>query len=934
MKTYFNFTTNASGQYPVGTTLVTWTFTDNSGNTSTCSHTITVNDTESPLLTCPDDITAIATPPDCVVPDYDLEPLIYEDNCAIQSITWQMTGAVSANGTGVIDVYDFPVGITTVTYTVTDVNLNVSTCTFTVTINDQVPPVVITCPQSQTVSAATGSCSVYVTIPPPVVDDLCNEIVTITHDSPVGTPEDPSGVYDVGVHLITWTFTDRSGNSSTCQQTITVTDDEFPEITCPGDVLVEALPPDCEVPNVTLGIPDYTDNCPDPELTWSMTGPGGTTSGPGLVTQTTFPVGTTVITYRVTDASGKYTECSFNVIVRDDVPPTIIDCPDNETAIAEPGLCTAYVVVDPPVVEDPCGEIVSITNNSIYGIDDLNASGNYPVGITTIIWTFTDESGNTRSCSNTVTVTDDQYPVFTLCPTDVTVEATAPDCFVPEINVPDPEYTDNCPNSVLTYLLTGATPGSGTGPIGDIDFNVGVTIVTYTLTDASNNQTTCVFTVTVRDDVPPVVTACPPNQTINTNHDNCTADVIVPEPVAYDPCGEPVTYSHNSPHGISSTDASGNYPVGTYNITWTFVDASGNTTTCLQTIIVRDQIPPDLTCPDPIVEDADFEQPFATGVIVPPPTYWDACGVEHLYYVVTGVTVFPPSSTTGIHIFPSPNTFNVGVTTITYTAVDYNGNDTTCSFTVTILAEPVIACPTNINTTTDPGVCSATLDPGGPTKISGVEPIDWEYTIRDEGGFIIGNGNCTTATIATCIGDFEFPVGTNTITWTATNVSGTTECVQIVIVVDDEPPTIIAPVAPSFCVNNIHSAKYDGQPEPDADIIPESPFAEPPYMSSWRRPDWYVLSGTTELDITATDNCCSTFSISWVIDFPETVPLQPSITGTGQPSEFGPIVLWGTPLNVELTHIITYTITDCNGNTLEPISVNIIIKPRPEIIKQ
>jgi len=930
----YNNTNNASDTYPVGITEVTWTITDASGNTTSCIQIIEVRDTERPVIDCPDDVTAIATPPDCIVPDYDLEAPVYTDNCGILGISWVMTGAATDAGNGELLIYDFPVGITTVTYTVTDIHNNTQSCFFTVTINDQVPPTVITCPPSQTVSAAPGVCSASVTIPPPVVDDPCNEIVSISHNSSVGTPTDPSGTYNVGVHVITWTLTDRSGNTSTCQQTITVTDNQLPTIDCPDDILAEALPPDCEVPNITLGTPDFADNCPNPQLSWSMTGPGGASSGSGYVTQTTFPVGTTVITYRVTDASGNFIECSFNVVVRDDVPPTIISCPPDETAIAEPGVCDAYVSVDLPEVDDPCGEIVSISNNSIYGTSDIDASGRYPVGVTVITWTFTDESGNTRQCTTRVTVTDNQAPVFTLCPDDVIAEAIPPNCFVPEINVPDPVYTDNCLNPILSYELTGATEATGTGTIGDIDFNVGVTVVTYTATDASGNHTECVFTVTVRDDIPPVVTACPPNQTVNANHDNCSADVVVPEPLAYDPCGEPVTYSHNSPHGISSTDASGNYPVGTYNITWTFVDASGNTTTCLQTIIVLDQIPPDLTCPAPITRNADLNQLYASNVVVPAPTYWDACGVEHLYYVVTGATVFPPSSTTGINTFPSPNTFNVGVTTITYTAIDFNGNISTCSFTVTVLSKPDIACPTAITANTDPGLCTATLIPGYPVLIEGAEPIDWTYTITNQAGDVIGSGGpCATATLSSCLGSFTFPVGVNTITWTATNISGSDQCTQTVTVIDNQPPTIIPPVAPTFCVVDIFSAVYDGQPEPDADIIPESPFL-PPFIASWRRPDWYILNGTNELDITATDNCCSNFSILWVIDFSGSDPLQPNISGTGQPSAYGPIILWGTPLNVELTHTITYTITDCNGNTLQPISIDIIIKPRPDVIKQ
>jgi hypothetical protein len=62
--------------------------------------------------------------------------------------------------------------------------------------------------------------------------------------------------------------------------------------------------------------------------------------------------------------------------------------------------------------------------------------------------------------------------------------------------------TDNCSTiSSLTWALTGATiassPGTGINYLGTFNFNVGTTTVTYTATDASGNTRTCIFTVSV-----------------------------------------------------------------------------------------------------------------------------------------------------------------------------------------------------------------------------------------------------------------------------------------------------------------------------------------------------------------------------------------------------------------------------------------------------
>jgi len=53
----FNSTGNATGTYPVGTTIVKWTVTDIYDNETSCNMTVTVLDAEKPVILCPEDIT-------------------------------------------------------------------------------------------------------------------------------------------------------------------------------------------------------------------------------------------------------------------------------------------------------------------------------------------------------------------------------------------------------------------------------------------------------------------------------------------------------------------------------------------------------------------------------------------------------------------------------------------------------------------------------------------------------------------------------------------------------------------------------------------------------------------------------------------------------------------------------------------------------------
>jgi hypothetical protein len=123
-------TNNAPAQFPTGVTTVTWTVTDNSGNTKTCTQTVTVVDNQKPTLSCPADITI------CKVASntYTIAPVTRTDNCGIASTTYQVTGVTTRSGTGTDASGLFNVGLSSIKWTVTDVNGNVSTCTTKVTV--------------------------------------------------------------------------------------------------------------------------------------------------------------------------------------------------------------------------------------------------------------------------------------------------------------------------------------------------------------------------------------------------------------------------------------------------------------------------------------------------------------------------------------------------------------------------------------------------------------------------------------------------------------------------------------------------------------------------------------------------------------------------------------------------------------------------------
>lgn len=132
---------------------------------------------------------------------------------------------------------------------------------------------------------------------------------------------------------------------------------------------------------------------------------------------------------------------------------------------------------------------------------------------------------------------------------------------------------------------------------------------------------------------------------------------------------------------------------------------------------------------------------------------------------------------------PSGTAFPKGTTTVQCTATDSVGATDSCSFTVTVndTENPVITCPANIVAGNDPGLCSATIDPGTPTATDNCA-IDTIVGTRNDGQPL----------------NAPYPVGTTIIAWKATDTSNNiATCSQTIVVNDVEPPVITASVANS-----------------------------------------------------------------------------------------------------------------------------------------
>jgi hypothetical protein len=619
--------------FSVGTTTVTATAT--SGNqTVNCSFNVTVVDNENPTITAPADITVNtgtgATSCGALVTDAALGNATANDNCS--SVTVARSGVPAGN--------QFPVGVTTVTYTATDASGHTATATQHVTVVDNTAPT-ITGPANATYECAAsvpaGSASQA------TASDNCGTPTVTFSESNNG------GVGSASSPLVitrTYTATDAAGNHSSAVQTITVIDSTAPSVTAAAPITVSA-DANCQaaIPNVVAGS-SASDNCGS-SITVTQSPAAGTLVG----------VGTHTITITATDGVGNTSSATTTLTVNDTTAPSLT-APSNVTVSTgnsnSCGTLVSDAALGTPTASDSCGN-VTISRSGV-------PAGNvFPVGTTTITYTATDAAGNQTTATQSVTVNDNTPPSVT-APSPITISADA-NCqaAIPNVTA-TATASDNCSGSVTLTQSPAAGTLVGTGPH----------TVTITATDAAGNTSTATTTVTVNDTTAPALSV-PAGITVSSGSVNSCSTVVsdaaLGTATANDNCSGVVSVTRS---GVPAGNA---FPVGTTTITYTATDAAGNTSTATQTVTVLDNTPPVITLNGPGTITLEIHTPF----VDPGATASDNCAGN------------VPVSVSG-----AVNVNVVGTYTLIYNATDASGNHAT-PVTRTVIVQDTTAPTITLN---------------------------------------------------------------------------------------------------------------------------------------------------------------------------------------------------------------------------------------------
>ena len=460
----------------VGTHLVTYTATDDCGNSSICNIEVTVEDTSPPTPVCENNLSVSLLPDGTARVNAPVFDEGTNDNCAIDRFE------VSRDGLPFAAFVDFtcldlnnPV---TVQFRAFDIYGLSNDCWVEVTVNDNFAPS-ISCPADLSINCEQDPEDLTL-VGEATTSEACS-LDTLFYTDQVNV------TCGNGTINRTWTAIDGTGNSSTCTQVITVVDNNNFTVNFPPDVTID-LCSNSTNPSNTGSPLLMGESCRNVEVTYSdqvFTSPLYCYS----IIRNWVVIDWCDYDPNAGNNNGYYTHGQI-IEVFDNSNPTI-SCPVDMIVQDLSANCAGVLVTVPLANAVDCDPNVTITNDSPYAsANGEDASGFYPHGLHTITFTAEDNCGNTASCTMEIEVVDGLAPTVT-CLNGVTANIGTGGV----VNI-NPAMVlgnafDNCTNS--NDLIIDVIPSTFTCN------ETGIQNITVTATDQDGNVGNCMTTITIND---------------------------------------------------------------------------------------------------------------------------------------------------------------------------------------------------------------------------------------------------------------------------------------------------------------------------------------------------------------------------------------------------------------------------------------------------
>jgi hypothetical protein len=532
--------------FPLGETIVTFSATDAAGNVGTDSATVTVTDQTAPVLTAP---------ADGIVPATDANGTAATDAAVV---AWVESAVATDNVDSSVTITNdapaiLPLGPTVVTFSVTDAAGNTSTATATATVADTTAPV-ITAPQIFVVLGESDGVSAE--SQPDAWQEIMDMLAGVTAtDNVDGTLEvlsdAPTDLFLFGETTVTFTATDAAGNVGTTQTIVNVSLDIVdPELTIPESISINVdMPGDVvlsssDVITLFFAAAVATDN-KDGDLTANITNNG----------LTAYPVGTTLVTFSVSDAAGNTVtgSASITVIVLDTDNDGLPDFYETENGLDPNDADDALGDLDgdgftnleeyeagtdptrdelPPELTIPAdismgaiGRMTDVNLGEATATDQKDGAltptasqtGPFESGSYQITWTVSDAAGNVSTGVQQLVI----MPLANLTPSSVTVEGSSV------------EVSVQLSGSAAAYPVTVPLTISGSATAEDFSIAESIVIsegtmgmVTMTVTADNEAETTEDVVITLGD-ITNAVAGSASERTVTITEDNVAPELVL-----------------------------------------------------------------------------------------------------------------------------------------------------------------------------------------------------------------------------------------------------------------------------------------------------------------------------------------------------------------------------------------------------------------------